>query len=74
MLDTPEQIDFYRLCVLRGMLRLQAAGMKPRSVGGLTPLKAAQRDYGVTARTAKAAADQLDELIDFIHFMHENGG
>lgn len=62
--DTPDGIDFYRLCVLRGMLNMQAAGMRPRSAGGLTPLKAAQRDYGVTARTARGAVAQLNAIID----------
>lgn len=62
--DTPDGIDFYRLCVLRGMLNLQAAGMRPRSAGGITPLQAVQRDYGVTARTARGAVAQLNAIID----------
>ena len=63
VIDTPDGIDFYRLCVLRGMLNMQAAGMRPPRAG-ITPLQAARRDYGVTARTCRDAVAQLNVIID----------
>jgi hypothetical protein len=51
VLDTPDQINAFRLLTLRSMLRLEAAGMKRRGPSALAIVKA---ETGLKARTAAA--------------------
>jgi hypothetical protein len=65
IIDTPEGIAFYRLCVHLYRLRVEVAtGM--RASGGVSTLESAQRLYGVTARTKAGAIVELTELKDAI--------
>jgi hypothetical protein len=51
VLDTPAAIDAYRMLALRGMLKLEARGMKRRGRSALAAVKA---ETGIKARTAAA--------------------
>jgi hypothetical protein len=58
--DTPEKIQFFRLCVLRGALRLEAAGMKKRGPSALSIAKG----MGFKAKTAKEMLALIQAEID----------
>jgi hypothetical protein len=58
-LDTPDQIAFFRLCALRGALRIEAAGMKRR---GPSALKIAKQS-GFKAKTAQQAYELVNARI-----------
>ena len=51
VLDTPEQIEAFRLLTLKAMLKLEAKGMKRRGPSALALVRAAT---GLKARTASA--------------------
>lgn len=61
ILDTPEQIAAYRMLALIGALKLQSKGI--RVTRGQSPLTIARKQYGVRARTAMAAAEELRSRI-----------
>jgi hypothetical protein len=52
ILDTREDIDFYRLLALRGACRLEALGMKRR---GRSALSVVRELYGMGSRAPAAA-------------------
>ena len=52
VLDTPAQIDAFRLLALRGALKLESVGLKRRGPSALTLVK---KETGIKARTAKDA-------------------
>jgi len=60
-LDTPEQISMYRLLALISALKLQSKGI--RVTRGQSALTIARTQYGVRARTAAKAAEELRSLI-----------
>jgi hypothetical protein len=60
ILDTPEQIDSYRLCALKGALKLEMAGMKRRGRSAYSMLKS---EYGFKGNRAKVLA-QTQALVD----------
>ena len=52
VLDTPAQINAFRLLSLRGALKLESVGLKRRGPSALTLVK---KETGIKARTAKDA-------------------
>ena len=52
VLDTPAQINAFRLLALRGALKMESVGMKRRGPSALTLVK---KETGIKARTAKDA-------------------
>ena len=60
VLDTPDQIHAFRLLTLKGMLKLEAKGMKRRGPSALSIVKA---ETGLKARTAAA---MLPLYIDWL--------
>lgn len=52
VLDTPAQINAFRLLALRGALKLESVGLKRRGPSALTLVK---KETGIKARTAKDA-------------------
>jgi len=52
ILDTPAQINAFRLLALRGALKMESVGMKRRGPSALTLVK---KETGIKARTAKDA-------------------
>lgn len=69
--DTPESINFFRLCSLRGMLKLEKIGMKTRG-GALRPRIAAE--FGLKPRDShdKFIA-KIQSLIDEAHERKQDG-
>jgi hypothetical protein len=51
-LTTPAQIDRFRLLTLRASLKLESVGFKRR---GPSVLSVVKKEFGIKARTAKAA-------------------
>jgi len=63
IIDTPEGIALYRLLAVTSALRIEVGtGMKMSR--GVSPLKIAQQEYGVTSRTKKGALAELEALRD----------
>jgi len=60
-LDTPEQISMYRFLALISALKLQSRGI--RVTRGQSALTIARTQYGVRARTAAAAAEELKKRL-----------
>lgn len=60
VLDTPAQINAFRLLSIRGALKLEAAGMKRRGQSALSIVK---REFGIKARTAKAALPLFEGML-----------
>lgn len=59
---TPEEINFWHLCALRGALRLESVGMKRR---GASALSVAKREFGLKrGTTAKEAMAVVQAEID----------
>lgn len=58
---TPGQIDYIKLCALRGALRMEARGMKMSR--GQSALSVARRDGITTKRTARGALEDVIEAI-----------
>ena len=58
-LNTPEAIDWYRVRVLRSMLKLESKGLKRRGRSALSVIRA---EFGIKARTAKAALAEFDAM------------
>ena len=52
VLDTPAQINAFRLLALRGALKMESVGLKRRGPSVLTLVK---KETGIKARTAKDA-------------------
>jgi hypothetical protein len=52
VLDTPAQINAFRLLALRGALKMESVGLKRRGPSALTLVK---KETGIKARTAKDA-------------------
>ena len=52
ILDTPAQINAFRLLALRGALKMESVGLKRRGPSALTLVK---KETGIKARTAKDA-------------------
>ena len=61
ILDTPEQIAAYRVLALISALKLQSKGIKVTR--GQSALTIARTQYGIRARTAAKAAEELRSLI-----------
>jgi len=57
VIDTPAGIERFRVISLIQALRLETRGMKMSR--GVSVLKIAQSDYGVTARTKAGALEQM---------------
>jgi hypothetical protein len=64
IIDTPEQIDLYRLAVLKQALRLEAFGMKGR---GRSAFAVVKELTGLKARSAK------ELLPKYIAWLEEKG-
>jgi hypothetical protein len=60
VLDTPEDIEYFRLLSLRGRLQLELQGIKFR----LSTLKAVNKTLGTNYRTKVAALAALDDYIE----------
>lgn len=60
MLNTPEDIEFYRMLTLKGALRLELLGMRHSR---FSAYKIAKQSYGLTGNKQKVY-DQLVELIE----------
>ena len=58
--STPEGIEFYRLCALRGALRLEILGMKRRGKSAYSVVK---QEFGFKGNKQKVF-DQLNDLIE----------
>ena len=59
-LDTPEQIDMFRLLSLRSALKLECLGMKRRGQSAYSIIKA---EYGFKGNK-KSVLQQLEEIIE----------
>ena len=59
-LDTPEQIEMYRLLSLRSALKLECLGMKRRGQSVYSIVKA---EYGLKGNK-KSVLQQLEEIIE----------
>jgi len=57
--DTPDKIAFFRLCSLRGALRLEAAGMKSRGKSALSIVKS----MGYKVKNAKEGYETINAKI-----------
>lgn len=64
-LDTPEQIEMYRLLSLRSALKLECLGMKRRGQSVYSIVKA---EYGLKGNK-KSVLKQLEQIIEEV----ENG-
>ena len=62
ILDTPEQIDMYRLLSLRSALKLECLGMKRRGQSAYSIVKA---EYGLKGNK-KSVLKQLEQIIEDI--------
>ena len=60
ILNKKEQILFYRLCALRGALRLEIKGMKHSS--GYSAYSRLKNEYGLTGNKM-SVLNQINELI-----------
>ena len=62
--DTPEGIEYYKLCAMEYALKLQSHGIKglpfPR---GRTPLQILRKDYGLPVRTVAEGLEVIPYLI-----------
>ena len=63
MLDKPEQIDAFRLCALKGALKLEILGMRRRGPSAYAILKG---EYGFKGNKAKVL-EQTQALVDEIN-------
>ena len=61
VIDTPEDISYYQLLVLRSALKLHVKGM--RMSRGMSAMKAGRR-LGFTGRTAAAMLPQVEAAIE----------
>ena len=59
-LDTPEQIDMFRLLSLRSALKLECLGMSRRGQSAYSIIKA---EYGLKGNK-KSVLQQLEEIIE----------
>ena len=59
-LDTPEQIDMFRLLSLRSALKLECLGMSRRGQSAYSIIKA---EYGLKGNM-KSVLQQLEEIIE----------
>ncbi len=58
--DGPVEVAAFRALALRGMLKLEAVGMRRR---GPSALSIVRREFGVKARTAAAALPLFEALL-----------
>lgn len=70
--DTPEEIEFFQLCALKGACKLYRQGIRMASWGGRSPVKLARERYGLTGNADKVI-EQLDVLINQAIDRRRNG-
>lgn len=63
VLDTPEEIAFFRLISIRGACKLHMLGMRHSAWGGRSPVALAKRTYAIKGNAASVVA-QLDLMIE----------
>lgn len=59
LLDNPTDIQLYRLCVLKGAIKLEAIGMKRR---GKSALKCFKDEYGFKGN-ARQAVEEIERIL-----------
>lgn len=62
--DTPEGIEYYKLCVVHHALRLQQIGVMVRHPRGRSPLQVLRKDYGLPVRTVAEGLELVPYLIE----------
>ncbi len=60
MIDTPEGIAHYRLCALKGRLKLEIAGLKGRGRSAYSVLK---QEHGLKGNR-QSVLEQVQKMVD----------
>jgi hypothetical protein len=61
--DTPEGIEYYKLCVIEYGLKLQQMGVVFRHPRGRSPLQILRKDYGLPVKTVAEGLELVPYLI-----------